>query len=84
MFDVCNVKSPFAKGFKAPLTLNNRHQWQPFLERAYGYLMNLRDKDGVPLTYSRRKTTVIGFMVNIRSVIGMFSDLCDGPSPRLR
>ena len=43
LFDILNSRSFVAKGFKAPMKLANKHQWEPFLNYASKYISNLMD-----------------------------------------
>jgi len=78
LFDIFNSRNPFAKGFKAPLKPSNCHLWKPFLDEAYIYILNLRDKDGLSMVNSRKKTAFIGFLCAIHSVKAMYTSLVEG------
>ena len=75
LFDVLNSRNPLAKGYKAPLRLQNESCWRPFLMYACDYLRGLKLSNGQPVHQSLRKTGVISFVLSISSVCVLFDTL---------
>ncbi|RZF48094.1 hypothetical protein LSTR_LSTR002160 [Laodelphax striatellus] len=76
LFDLCNSKNRFAKGYKAALSESNKFKWLPFLNEAENYLTNLADSNGLPLM-SSGKTTILGLVWTIRGMRRLFHDLVE-------
>ena len=83
LFDILNSRNPFAKGTKAPMGVNNKTTWEPFLNETYEYILGIKDLQKQPIWKTKRKTGFIGFLVGIKSVQGMFHDLVESPNPPL-
>ena len=49
LFDTLNSRSCQGKGYKAPLSENNKPFWDPFLRDASLYIKSLKNVAGVPL-----------------------------------
>ena len=77
MFDILNSRYPCAKGYKAALRRSNKETWDAFFEKAYSYIMALRDTDGNFMYSTRKKTGFIGFLVAIKSMKHIFFDLVE-------
>ena len=45
MFDLCNSKSPIAKGYKSPITISNRDYKIKRMEMAATYITSLEVRD---------------------------------------
>uniref|UniRef100_A0A096LQR8 THAP-type domain-containing protein n=1 Tax=Poecilia formosa TaxID=48698 RepID=A0A096LQR8_POEFO len=75
MFDTMNARNPLAKGFKAPMGSWNWMERKAFLSRAREYLLTLLTKDGTPLHRSKRYLSVIGFVINIDTLLLMIPEL---------
>jgi len=43
LFDVLNSRNPLARGYKVPMKPTNAELWQPFLQEAYRYIVQLKD-----------------------------------------
>lgn len=71
LFDIFNSRSPRAKGFKRPLNLSNIDSNFQFLEQAKAFLLSLKTTSGLNVYNSKRSLSVIGFVVNITSLLEM-------------
>ena len=80
LFDICNSRNPLAKNFKAPLRKTNQAYVDAFLDEAFSYIISLTDCARHPMHSSRRKTGFIGFLVAIKSLKAMYTDLV-APDP---
>ncbi|KAJ8047187.1 DNA transposase THAP9 [Holothuria leucospilota] len=83
LFDVLNCRNPFGREFKSALRVNNKSSWDPFLTKAYDYILHLRDPSGQKMHETRRKTGFIGFLVAIKSTKALFHDLVETPQAPL-
>ena len=45
-FDMLNSRSPFAKGFKAPVKLSNLQNWLEKCQETVDYFLSLKDSSG--------------------------------------
>ena len=77
LFDTLNSRSCQGKGYKAPLSRENKSFWEPFLNSASSYIKSLKDEDGKPIYQGKRKTGFIGFVVCIESTKRIFEDLVE-------
>ena len=75
LFDILNSRNPLAKGYKAPMRLQNEEVWRPFLLHAVQHLMGLKLANGQLICNSLRKTGVIGFVASAQSAIRLFDNL---------
>lgn len=75
LFDILNSRNPLAKGYKAPLRATNFSYVDTFLTVAEQYIMSLKDRNGVSILKSRRKTGFLGFLICIKSVRMLMTDL---------
>ena len=75
LFDILNSRSPVGKGTKAAMSVNNEDDWKPFFDFAYGYILGLVDLEGRKIVNSRRKTGFVGFLMAIKSISCLFTDL---------
>ena len=53
LFDTFNSKNIFGKKYKAPLQLQNEHEWMSLWLKAEAYLRSLKQVDGSPILTSR-------------------------------
>lgn len=74
IFDLMNCKDPFGKGFKSALRLENKDVWMNVLKETKAYLLTLK-VNGKNILEHRRKTPVLGFIVNITSFENLAMDL---------
>lgn len=74
LFDVMNSRIPWLKNFKGPLRLNEEHVWRNYIVDKIKYLLELKDIKGKPLWQTPRKTPIIGFVISLTSVLGIFDD----------
>ena len=84
LFDILNSRNPCAKGFKSALNVKNKGAWDPFLDKAYDYILSLKDASGQPMYTTRRKTGFVGFLLAIKSVKGIFQDFVEPVEAPLR
>lgn len=75
LFDISNSRNPFAGGYKAPFKLDNENWIKDFFLSAEIYLRNLTDLQGRKLVSSPRKTSFLGFIMNIHSFSHLFETL---------
>lgn len=73
LFDLMNSRNPFGKGFKAPLRIANKQTWLTFLTQAEDYLINLETMEGKPLYNTKRKTSILGYLLMIQNIKTIFS-----------
>jgi len=71
LFDIFNIKSLYGKGFKTPLFKNNFNMWNSVIQKSIRYLSSLTDVNNVPMLQHRRKTFVLGMIINSRSIISL-------------
>ena len=67
LFDLLNLKNPFAKDFKQPLRKANMEVWSSVIDASIKYLLELKDEDGNILAKQKRKTFVLGFVTSALS-----------------
>jgi len=67
LFDVLNTKNLFGKGFKKPFSPTNFDYLNSIITESVQYLSLLTDTSGLPLLNHRRKTFVIGLIINAKS-----------------
>ena len=78
LFDWCNSRSPFGRGYKAALRPSNEAYWKAFLSEAAAYIKGLTDVKGVPLHETRKKTPFIGFLLAMQSIRNVFEECVSG------
>ena len=69
--DILNSKSIFAKEYKSVLRISHDEFFRLFLVKDKDYLLQLR-LGGLPMHKTPRKTTVLGFVAAIGSVLGLY------------
>ena len=74
LFDVLNSRNPLAKNYKAPLNVARENMIVPFLKDAYSYISKMTDVSGKLMTTTGRKTSFLGFMCCIQSVINFYAE----------
>lgn len=74
LFDIFNAKNPVGTGFKSPLRLNNKHVWTQIFEETRHYLTELK-VDGKNIMTHRRKTPVLGLIIDTYSFAELATDL---------
>lgn len=74
LFDIYNAKNPVGTGFKFPLRLNNKHVWTQIFEETRHYLTELK-VDGKNIMTHRRKTPVLGLIIDTNSFAELATDL---------
>lgn len=76
LFDIFNSRNVLAKGWKAPLRKENYGNISTFLSYMYEYITQLRISiNGPPIVLGIRKTGFLGFMICIKSVLGIYERL---------
>jgi hypothetical protein len=75
LFDLLNSRNPLAKGYKAPMRLNNESYWRPFIGDAIKYITGLKLANGQLVTSSLRKTGFVGFAASATSIRDVFDRL---------
>ena len=78
LFDILNTRNPCATGLKAALRVKNKRSRDTFLDDAFDYIKNLQDTLGNPMHNTPQKTGFVGFLLAIKSIKGLFHDLCEG------
>ena len=74
-FDLMNSKNPFAKGNKAPVSLENLAAWIDKCQKLADYLFALKDEKGNYLRCGHRKTVIWGFVFSIESIASIVKHL---------
>ena len=77
LFDVLNSRNPFGKGYKAPLSVSNKSEWEPLLEKAFKYLSSITTLEGISIYQTKKKTGFIGLLIDIASTRKLFHDLVE-------
>ena len=75
LFDILNSRNALGKFNKAPMCPSNENHWRALLSDAYQYILTLTDVNGIPLHTTKRKTGVIGFLIDIKSVSLVYESL---------
>lgn len=83
IFDLMNSRTPFQKGYKAPLYLNNKQYWSSIFKETKQYILNL-SAVGQEIIRHRRKTFAVGFLANIYSFENLASELLNRPEHPLK
>lgn len=68
LFDLLNSRSPFAKGFKRPLSVGWMDVWTESLDSLCLYLKGLQAPNGIPLQLHAKKTFIKGFLLTAQSI----------------
>ena len=84
LFDILNSRNPFAKGYKAPLRVQNKASWSSFLDSAFEYILGLKDTQGTLMYETRRKTGFLGFLMAIKSTKEIFHDYVEKETAPLK
>lgn len=74
IFDILNCRNPFGKGYKAPIRPATIQYFEEIFSDATMYLKSLKI-DGVPLLSHARKTFALGFILTMKSILGLAKDL---------
>ena len=79
-FDLLNSRTPFAKGFKAPITASNLEEMRLLsLELEY-FILSLEDEHDNQVVMTRKCVGFIGMIFCLRSFVSLSSDLLNDPS----
>ena len=68
IFDLLNSRTPFAKGWKRPLSFGWMEDWSNAIDDTITYLNGLTAANGVPMKNHGRKTFVKGFIITAMSI----------------
>ena len=79
LFDILSWQSPVACGFKESLCLATQERWKAVLKSTAEYLLWLKTSNGQILRLHRRKTSVIRFVLTIKSMIMLANRLLQCP-----
>lgn len=74
IFDILNCRNPYGKGYKAPIKPNTLNYFEEIFLDAINYFQSLKI-DGNPVTKHARKTFAIGFILTMKSTLGLVKDL---------
>ena len=79
-FDVLNVRTPFGKGYKRPLSAENLHELKLFSESVESFICSLEDLHGNQIVKTRKSTGFVGFVFCLRSLIAVSQVILKDPS----
>ena len=71
IFDMLNIRNPFAKGNKAPVTKENLSLWLKQCDEVLSYLLSLKDERQKLLIEGNYKTLIWGFTLSICSLVSV-------------
>lgn len=76
LFDFLNIRNPFGKSFKQPLTKNRLLHMNKVLPDKLNYLFNLQTADGKKLLINiGRKTFICGLAIAVKSTLDIAKDI---------
>ena len=79
-FDLQNSQKMRDKGFKSPITTENQAQFETRIQEITCYLHALETSSGQKLVKSRRFTGFVGFLINFKSLLGIYEEyVVNGP-----
>ncbi|KAL9701146.1 hypothetical protein quinque_004587 [Culex quinquefasciatus] len=81
LFDICNSMEQHSTGFKKPLCEANFDEFDAAFKNAEDFICQITLDDGTPILSSKNKTGFLGFLVDIKSIRGLFKELCMLPKP---
>ena len=84
LFEILNSRNPLAEGYKALMRQSNKCTWDAFLTDVYDYIIELKNSSGVQMCKTKRKTGFICFLIGVKSIRQMFSDLVESKSAPLQ
>ena len=71
IFDMLNIRNPFAKGYKGPVTKENLSLWLKQSDKVLSYLLSLKDDRQKLLIEGHHKTVIWGFTFSIHSLLSI-------------
>ncbi|KAE9545136.1 hypothetical protein AGLY_000679 [Aphis glycines] len=77
IFGFLNSRSPFAKGYKKPISPSNLEYLESRMRNNIAYLYSLKHTSEQPLWQSRRRTFIIRFATTIKSIFSVCKILFD-------
>jgi hypothetical protein len=81
LFDIFNSRSVVGKGYKKALTYSGLRAVTPFLNESRHMLLNMENSNRQKLCESHRRMAVLGFVVNIDSLIQLGNFIFTEASP---
>jgi hypothetical protein len=75
LFDVMNSRNILGHYSKSPMRLSNQADWSQVFKKAQDYLLSMTDLKGCKMIHSPRKTSFLGFLINIKSFEHLFANL---------
>ena len=72
VFDILNSRNPLARGTKAPMSSENKAEWESIFSKTLTYIMKLKTWKGQLLVTSKQKTGFIGFILAIKTFRGLY------------
>ena len=84
LFDVLNSRNPLGKSYKAPLSVTNKSEWEPFLETAFNYLSSIKTLEGKSIYKTKKKTGFLGLLIDIASIRRLFHELVESNNAPLK
>ncbi len=73
LFDIFNSRSTRAACYKKPLSATTVFKSFTRLDEGFSYLKGMRTAQNVPLTHIRKKTGIIGFLLDILSLKKLYT-----------
>jgi len=70
-----NSRNPFAKGFKKLIVHKDLEYLQKMTREHVENLFQLKTRDGLLLTKSRRRTFICGLAITTKSILDVASDI---------
>jgi len=77
LFDIFNSKHMNQFNFKQPINPLNYIKIMEKLEKCKTYILNLQLQDGMRIVDSVRKTGLVGFLICIDSLKGLYNSVCE-------
>ena len=71
IFDMLNSRNPFAKGYKAPIPIENLSLWLKQYDKVLSYLLSLKDQRQKLLIEGHDNTVIWGFTFSICSLVSI-------------
>ena len=84
VFDVLNSRNPLGRGLKAPLSIKNKSEWEPFLEAAFNSLSSIKTLEGKSIFKTKKKTGFLGLLIDIASIRRLFHELVESNNAPLK
>lgn len=72
LFDILNSRNPHGRGYKSSIKKENEFLWSPVFAEAMNYFQNSKTLNGINLLKTRKQTPFKGFIISIKSIIGIY------------